>query len=119
YQIPAVVSAKAQFSRDGSYISDIYGVFSRDDAFRFSSDLGVVREDLIRAALARGARIPRNTLLRVAYLSLLRNNISSTLFAELEKIISDCFARNENYYDLKANPSFNQESLGEMLGRHA
>lgn len=91
YQIPAVVSAKAQFSLEGSYISDIYSVYSYQPSSQPTSDLAVIANALKKAAEARGGIIAKNLANRVIILEWLRNNIKVDLLAEKDTIIKNLF----------------------------
>lgn len=91
YQIPAVVSAKAQFSLEGSYISDIYSVYSYSPSSQPTSDLAVIANALKKAAEARKGIIAKNLANRVIILEWLRNNIKVDLLGEKDTIIKNLF----------------------------
>lgn len=91
YQIPAVVSAKAQFSLEGSYISDIYSVYSYAPLTKPTSDLAVIANALKKAAEARNGIIAKNLANRVIILEWLRNNIKVELLSEKDTIIKNLF----------------------------
>ena len=91
YQIPAVVSAKAQFSLEGSYISDIYSVYRYLPDSEPTSDLAVIANSLKRAAEARNGVIAKNLVNRVIILEWLRNNIRADLLTEKDTIIKNLF----------------------------
>lgn len=91
YQIPAVVSAKAQFSPEGSYISDIYSVYSYNPESIPTSDLAVVANALKKAAESRNGVIAKNLANRVVVLEWLRNNIRVDLLSEKDTIIKNLF----------------------------
>ena len=91
YQVPAVVSAKAQFSLEGSYISDIYSVYRHDVSSKPTSDLSVISDALCRAAEARSGEIAKNLVNRVVLLEWLRNNISVELLSEKDAIVKNLF----------------------------
>lgn len=114
YQVPAVVSSKAQFSLEGSYISDIYSVYSYDATSLPTSDLSVISVALCKAAEARKGVIAKNLAKRVAILEWLRNNISVELLVEKDVIIKNLFEEKgskliykkeipKNAFDLEAN----------------
>lgn len=91
YQIPAVVSAKAQFSLEGSYISDIYSVYSYSPESQPTSDLSVIANSLKKAAEARNGIIAKNLANRVIILEWLRNNIRADLLSKKDTIIKSMF----------------------------
>ena len=96
YQIPAVVSSKAQFSKDGSYVSDIYSLYKFDLKSVPAQTLDLVRADLIRSGIARGGKITRSVLYRSAFVSILKNNISSDLLKNLDPLV-------EGLYEISGN----------------
>ena len=98
YQVPAVVSSKAQFSLEGSYISDIYSVYKYDPSSTPSTDLSVISDALCKAAEARDGVIARNLASRVALLEWLRNNVSVDLLAEKDLIIKSLFEEKGSKY---------------------
>lgn len=101
YQIPAVISSKAQFSKDGSYISDIYSVYKFDDAFIALEDLTPLINELKNAALIRNKSITKSVLYRAAFTSILNNNISFKELKNLDLVIEDNFRITDNSYVLK------------------
>tara|TARA_A100001037_G_scaffold18501_1_gene15907 strand:- start:95 stop:673 length:579 start_codon:yes stop_codon:yes gene_type:complete len=96
YQIPAVVSSKAQFAKDGSYISDIYSIYKHDPKFKPSQSLDEVRLDLIKSGIARDGRITKPVLYRSAFTSILKNNISSSLLKDLDSLIHSLYSISKN-----------------------
>lgn len=96
YQIPAVVSSKAQFSLEGSYISDIYSVYSYNPESEPTSDLGVISNALKKAAQVRNGIIAKNLANRVIILEWLKNNIRVDLLIEKDKIIKSLFEEKGN-----------------------
>lgn len=114
YQVPAVVSSKAQFSLEGSYISDIYSVYRYEAASLPTSDLSVIFDALCKAAEARKGVIAKNLAHRVTILEWLRNNIRVELLPEKDVIIKNLFEEkgskliykkeiSKNAFDLEAN----------------
>ena len=101
YQIPAVVSAKAQFSLEGSYISDIYSVYSYSIDSKPTSDLAVISNSLKKAAEARNGVIAKNLANRVIILEWLRNNIRADLLIEKDSIIKSLFEKKGSQLILK------------------
>ena len=101
YQIPAVVSSKAQFSKDGSYISDIYSIYVYDPNLKPLENLDSLERDLIKAGQARKGKITRSVLYRAAFVSILKNNISYIQLQNLEKLIDKLFLIENNLCVLK------------------
>lgn len=101
YQIPAVISSKAQFSKDGSYISDIYSVYEFDSTFGALKDLTPLINDLRNAALIRNKSITKSVLYRAAFTSILNNNISFEELKNLDSVIENNFNITNNSYVLK------------------
>lgn len=91
YQIPAVISSKAQFSLEGSYISDIYSIYHIDSTAIPSTNLNIVKDELKKVAVARNGIIAANLANRVVMLSWIRNNIDVTLLKQKDSIIKDLF----------------------------
>lgn len=101
YQIPAVISSKAQKNITTSYISDIYSVYMHNSKRTPSKDLSLIISDLSRIGSMRGGIVPEMTLEREYILSFLKNNISVDLLTEKDKILNSMF----NYS--KQNKTFN------------
>lgn len=101
YQIPAVISAKAQFSLEGSYISDIYSVYGYKPESIPTSDLAVIANSLKKAAEARNGVIAKNLANRVIILEWLRNNIRADLLVEKDSIIKSLFEEKGSQLILK------------------
>ena len=101
YQIPAVISSKAQFSKDGSYISDIYSVFKHKKNFKFIESLNLLKKDVLKSTQLRNGLISKTCLYRTIYMSLLKNNISFKMINNLDKFIKENFDIIKNNYYLK------------------
>ena len=111
YQVPAVVSSKAQFSLEGSYISDIYSVYRHDISSTPTSDLSVISDALCRAVEARNGEIAKNLVNRVVLLEWLRNNISVELLPEKDAIIKNLFEEKGSRYIYRLPLSANRFDL--------
>ena len=101
YQTPAVVSSKAQFSKNGSYISDIYSIFIYEEKYLYSRNLSGLKSTLINCALAREGIIQKNLLYRTAFTYILKNNICYKEILGLNKIFKDLFEQKKNEFILK------------------
>lgn len=119
YQIPAVVSSKAQFSKDGSYVSDIYSLYKYDPKVTPAETLKDVRADLIKAGLARAGKITRSVLYRSAFVSILKNNISSKFLKDLDLLIQDLYEITGNECTLaeKFKKSYKVVSLESIVNK--
>lgn len=87
YQLPAVVSAKAQLAPDGSYIGDFYCVFERSTAAPKKS-LEPVRRALREAGATVMAGQGPVFATRVAIEAWLRANVCAELLDELPELIA-------------------------------
>lgn len=88
YQLPAVISAKAQFSLDGSYVGDFVAVFvpRAKSATRVRST-DPVTTALAMGAAARGGTIPYNVAKRIAIGTFVEQNLDiAALDAALKRI---------------------------------
>lgn len=77
YQLPAVISSKAQFSVKGSYISDIYSIWKHEPSKNPPQvSMTTIFNALQRCALAREGRIHQSLAYRTFMLTLIKNNLS-------------------------------------------
>ena len=103
YQIPAVISSKAQMSPNSSYISDIYSVFIHDDEAKPSKDLSPLINHLRKVASARKGKLSRTVLDREFIVAWLKNNIDCKLLGNKSQLISSLFnALSNTTYELKS-----------------
>ena len=91
YQIPAVISSKAQMSIDASYISDVYSVFEQENENVPTSDLSPLISHLCFIANSRDGEVSRIVLDREFIIAWLKNNIDSSLLEKKEQIILSLF----------------------------
>ena len=91
YQIPAVISSKAQMSINSSYISDIYSVYTLDTKVKVSRDLSPILSHLCFVANVRKGRITKTVLNREFVIAWLKNNMDFQLLAEKDAIVSSVF----------------------------
>jgi hypothetical protein len=101
YQIPAVISAKAQFSVEGSYVSDIYAIFVKDNQITTNDSLSTISSILIKSAQIRGNFIPINVATRLIMMEWLKNNLSYHLFSDYKLLIDSIFYKEGYKYVLK------------------
>jgi len=91
YQIPAVISSKAQMSINSSYISDVYSVYTLNTEAIVSRDLSPVLSHLCFVANSREGRIAKTILDREFIIAWLKNDIDYQLLAEKDAIVSSIF----------------------------
>lgn len=91
YQIPAVISSKAQMSINSSYISDVYSTYTFEPEETPSNDLSPLLSHLCFVANSRGGQVSKTVLDREFIISWLRNNINYHLLEEKENIIDPIF----------------------------
>ncbi len=91
YQIPAVISSKAQMSIQSSYISDVYSVYTFCPNKSSSKDLSPLLSHLCFVANSRGGSVGKTVLDREFIIAWLKNNIDHTLLDEKDSIISSVF----------------------------
>ncbi len=118
YQIPAVISSKAQFSVKGSYVSDIYSIFSVDKKSVPSNSLEPVVNSLIKCASSRGGTILKNLAQRVAMITWMDNNIHADLLKEKNNLIKSLFNEKNGKLTLKdqiKEPGINIVKLSRKL----
>lgn len=105
FQIPAVVSAKAQFSPEKSYIGDIYCLYEKENKeFSIKKDLTIIKEKLIITAISRENILYYNIIYRIITTEWLKNNIDYLLLDEINKIIAELFdedTKNKGIFYLK------------------
>lgn len=122
YQIPAVISSKAQFSPEGSYISDIYSVWqcSRTDTPPGMCMAPIFRA-LQRCALSRGGRLQKALAWRTFMLTLMQENLSVRCLDERDSFLETLFCEEGDDFVWKgpaANsiPDFRQEVVRAAAG---
>jgi len=118
YQIPAVISSKAQFSPNTSYISDVYSVFSKDTERTLNSDLNPLIRDLIKTTNIRNGKAKKNIVEREFILSFLKNNIHHKLLDNRDNIISSLFTSDGDYYYLKDEFRKDEKPLAQTISEN-
>ena len=116
YQIPPVISSKSQFSKEGSYISDIYSLYENSKEFITQENLNTIKNDLINSANSRNSILNKNLIYRITFLSFLRNNVSYKLLKDVEDLIKEVFIIKNNTYKLnniylKKNKKFELQTI--------
>ena len=91
YQIPAVISSKAQMSINSSYISDVYSVYTLNTEVKVSNDLSPVVSHLCFVANSREGKISKTILDREFIIAWLKNNMDYWMLADKDSIVSSIF----------------------------
>lgn len=117
YQVPAVISSKAQKSLASSYISDIYSVYCLSPNQLPTSDTSLIITDLSRISSIRKGVVNKGTLDREFILSFLRNNISVSILSEKDNIVNSMFYYNDikKVYTLKKDFVTASPDLTELI----
>jgi len=116
YQIPAVVSSKAQFAIEGSYISDIYSVYSKSRECVTAHSLEKVVDALMVCTKFRGGVVSESLVQRIMMINWIKENIDVSLLKEKDNLIKSLFIQNGTKYILK-NYKIDQESQFQKLAR--
>jgi predicted RNA-binding Zn-ribbon protein involved in translation (DUF1610 family) len=102
YQVPAVVSSKAQMASANSYIGDYYCVFEKNDGtFDRKKDIYELSSKLRRVLLSRKGRAPQSLLYRIAILSILNENMDLCFIDRIEEALQPIAAKKGNEYHLR------------------
>lgn len=91
YQIPAVISSKAQMSLNSSYISDVYSVYTYSPNEKITKDFSPLLSHLCFVANSREGKLTKTVLDREFIIAWLKNNIDHNLLSEKDEIISSAF----------------------------
>lgn len=91
YQIPAVISSKAQMSIQSSYISDVYSTYAFEPERTPSHELSPLLAHLCRVANSREGQVSKTVLDREFIMSWLKHNIDYRLLEEKDSIIGSAF----------------------------
>ena len=111
YQIPAVISSKAQMSIDSSYISDVYSIYTYNPQNTASADLEPLIAHLCFVANSRGGIVPKTVLDREFIISWLKNNIDHALLSKKEKIIGNLFDYDKEAGVFVLKPQFREDAV--------
>lgn len=115
FQMPAVVSSKAQFSPKKSYISDLYSIFIYDEGLKIGKNINCLKDSLIRCASARYGKIPYNLAYRIISVECLKNNISYELLDDIEFIIEDLFYNENGILSLKNEFIIENDKIDDIV----
>lgn len=103
YQIPAVISSKAQMSINSSYISDVYSVYTFSPSKSPSKDMSPLLSHLCFIANLRGGIVSKTVVDREFIIAWLKNNLDHRKLKEKAELISSIFDfdKGTNLYQLK------------------
>lgn len=102
YQIPAVISSKAQKASNTSYVGDYYCVFVKGRGNeKISDDLHRITEKINVALLSRGGIAPQNLINRLAILTILNENLNINFIERIQEAVSPIARQNGEYYQLR------------------
>ena len=117
YQIPAVISSKAQMSLKSSYISDIYSVYTLCPEIQPTRDLSPLISHLCFIANSRGGIISKTIIDREFIISWLKNNIDYQILTEKKSIIESLFEfdKKNAVYTIKQRHKEATEQLKDVV----
>jgi hypothetical protein len=102
YQIPAVISSKAQMASNTSYIGDFYCVFEKTESRDFvNKDLYRITERAKQVLLSRNGKVPKNLINRVAVLTILNDNIDFNVLDNLNDALIPIAYEDKEYFYLR------------------
>lgn len=102
YQIPAVVSTKAQMASNTSYIGDFYCVFEKTNTHLPNKTvLHNLTEITKQILISRENKAPKNLIYRTLILNILRNNLDTEKFNLLEESILPVATSDKEYFYLR------------------
>lgn len=113
YQIPAVISSKAQMSINSSYISDVYSTYTYEPDKVISKNLSSLLEHLCFVANSRDGEVSKTTINREFIITWLENNIDYRLLKNKDDIIDSIltFDKKKGVYIIKKEYKKETKSL--------
>ncbi len=104
YQIPAVISSKAQFAANTSYTGDFYCIFELSKEWgqdKNNPGIEAVIDSVMPIFLSRKGKAPKNIILRYGILAILQENLSIDYFDKLSDIFYGIAKEDGEYYILR------------------
>lgn len=102
YQIPAVISSKAQFAINTSYMGDFYCVFQKTESKKkVANGVELIIENILPIFLSRRGKAPKNLIHRYGVLTILQENLETDFFSKLDDIFFGIAESDEQYYVLR------------------
>lgn len=103
YQIPAVISSKAQRASNTSYVGDYYCVFIKGITNGIHKDeLFQVTEKIKLTLLSRGGIAPKNLINRIAILTILNENLNIGFIEKIQDAVIPIATSDGDYYHLRS-----------------
>lgn len=124
YQIPAVVSSKAQMASNTSYIGDYYCVFEKTEKpIKVNNNLYNLTERLKPVFYSRNGLVPQNLINRIAILTILNQNMDLDFLSKIEEAIIPIATKKDNGYyllrdelnDKRLNKQYNLKNIVESV----
>lgn len=117
YQIPAVVSSKAQMASNTSYIGDYYCVFEKVDKKPvLNKNFFQLTEKFKKLFYSRDGIVPQNLINRMAILTILNENMDLDFLSRIEEAITPIATKEGDYYKLR--PELQMPGLSEKFNLH-
>lgn len=102
YQIPAVISSKAQKAKNTSYIGDYYLVFEKTNTPVYRTKNDKLFYELIEPCLySRSGILAKNLLVRHVILNVIRHNLSLDYILSMDHYLKDIIEVNGDFYKIK------------------
>ena len=102
YQVPAVVSSKAQMASNTSYLGDYYCVFEKQSKpIQRGGDLFYLTEKLKQVLFSRDGKAPVNLVNQVAILTVLNENLTIDLIEKIDDAVKPIANRVGDYFELR------------------
>lgn len=119
YQIPAVISSKAQFAADTSYVGDFYCVFNKAVAKQPKNGTETLLNSIIPILVQRDGKVPQNVLKRACILTILQENLELELFDSLEDVIHGVALKDETRYVMRTEVFEKYRSKSKVADLHS
>ena len=102
YQIPAVVSSKAQKAKNTSYVGDYYLVFEKTETHvELSKDDKLFYKLMEPCLYSRSGTLAKNLLVRHVILNVIRHNLSLDYITNMENYFKEILDIDGDYYKMK------------------
>ena len=102
YQIPAVVSSKAQKAKNTSYVGDYYLVFEKTETpVELSKDDKLFYKLMEPCLYSRSGTLAKNLLVRHVILNVIRHNLSLDYITNMENYFKEILDIDGDYYKMK------------------
>jgi len=117
YQIPAVISSKAQMSLNSSYISDVYSVYTYSPEAKPAKDISPLLSHLCYVANSREGKVAKTVLNREFIIAWLKNNLDHKMLSGKDAIIGSAFEfdKKADIYILKSEYRREAPSLKKLV----